>query len=919
MPLLPRLSSLWRNLFRKSRKEQELAEEIDSYLEMLIEQKLKDGHNPEDARRAALIELGGREQVKEKVREARAGYYLETSWQDLRYGMQTLRRNPGFTIVAVFSLALGIGANTAIFSLMDAVLIKMLPVRNPEQLFFLENEGVPKNFKNGSRLSGAFVEQLRDQREVLAGVCAIDGFRQRINVVVDGQADVAYAQVVSGGFFSTLGVKALLGRNIAEDDDRVHGANPVIVISYNYWQRRFASDPAIVGRSVAVNSHPFTIIGVTPPEFFGVTVGESPDLWTTMMMIAQIYPGGSVDNYFNSPVGAVLARLKPEITEQQAGAALTNLLYQSLMLPLMPDGGANLSPRRQQYLRQQSVALKAASKGLSKLREQFSEPLRILMAAVGLILLIACANVANLLLARVTARQKEIAVRLALGASRFRLIRQLLTESMLLAFIGGALGLLFALWGGDFLLRLVGSGRDPVFLNLTLDLRVLGFTAVASLLAGVLFGLAPAWRATRVDVTPMLKDGARSSHGGSRPGLGKSLVVVQVALSLLLLIGAGLFARSLGKLKSLDAGINRENVLLFSTAPQIIGYQDRRQIADLYKRMLERIKTIPGVRSASFSLQGLLGDHGSYFSVAVQGRVERPEDNTDGPGGAGIPSLCEVGPEYFETVGMTILRGRDFTAQDDENAPRVAVINETFARYYFGDENPIGRRFGNAPESSSQIEIVGVVKDAKYKSLREPALRTYYLPSFQDLSRLGQTIFQIRTAADPTGVIAAVQQAASEIDANLSLFNIKTLAKQVDESIAQERLIGAVSSFFGLLALLLAAIGLYGVMAYAVSQRTHEIGVRMALGAHRGAALRMVLRQGMKLVLIGAGLGLAASLAVTRVITGLLSGLLFNVAPTDPATFIGAPILLLIVALAACYAPARQATRVDPLVALRCE
>ncbi len=912
MPLLPRLSSLWRNLFHKSRKDQELAEEIDAYLELIVEQKINEGLDPAEARRAALIELGGGEQVKEKVREARAGHLIETLWRDLRYGLQMLGRNPGFTAVAALSLALGIGANTAIFSLMDAVLFKMLPVKNPEQLFFLERSGVRRNRKEGSGLSYAFFEQLRSQRETLAGVCAF-GPSERANVVVDGEAEVAQGQLVSGGFFATLGVNALLGRTLTEDDDKIPGGHPVAVISYNYWHRRFARDPAIVGKSVTVYGHPFTIVGVTPPDFFGVTVGESPDLWAPEIQVwSQLFPGASIELYFNNPLGNVLARLKPEVTEQQTRAILTVVLQQTLAATI----GSQLSPEEQRALLQQSVALESASRGLTSLREQFSDPLRILMVVVGLILLIACANVANLLLARANARQKEIAVRLALGASRFRLIRQLLTESMLLALIGGALGLLFALWGSDFLLALVGSGRDPVFLKLALDARALGFTSAASLLAGVLFGLAPAWRATRVDLTPALKDAARGSGAGSRLGLGKTLVVVQVALSLLLLIGAGLFARSLRKLKSLDAGINRENVLLVSTVPQMIGYREGRQIADLYQRMLERIKAIPGVRYASFSPQGLLSGRGTNTSVVVQGRAERPADNTYIPDGMGIPYQCEVGPEYFETVGMTILRGRGLTAQDDENAPRVAVINETFARYYFGDENPIGRRFGEGEESSGRMEIVGVVKDAKYNSLREPALRTYYTPYFQDPNRWDRaTTFQIRTAADPTGVIAAVRQAAGEIDANLPLINIKTLAKQVDETLTQERLIGAVSGFFGLLALLLAAIGLYGVMAYAVSQRTHEIGVRMALGAHRGSVLRMVLRQGMKLVLIGAGLGLAASFAATR----LIASQLFDVTPTDPVTFIGGPTLLLMVALLACFAPARRATKVDPLVALRCE
>src|SRR5262245_6490199 len=561
MPLLPRLSSLWRNLFHKSRKEQEMTEEIDAYLEMLVEQKIDEGLDPAEARRAALIELGGREQVKEKVREASAGHQLETLWRDLRYGLQTLRRNPGFTAAAVFSLALGIGANTAIFSLMDAVLLKMLPVKNPEQLFFLARG--EKKRMGGSGLSYAFFEQLRARRETIAGAFAFDG-NWRVNVMVDGQAEVAQWQLVSGGFFATLGVNALLGRTLTEDDDKIPGGHPVAVISYNYWQRRFARSPAIVGKRVTVNGHPFTIIGVTPLDFFGVKVGESPDFWAPAMMHAQLSPGDSIEDYLNGWPGFVLARLKPEVAEQQALAVLTGVLQQTLAA----SSGSQLSPEEQQALRRLSVALKPASHGLSRLRERFSEPLRILMAAVGLILLIACANVANLLLARATARQKEIAVRLALGAGRFRLIRQLLTESMLLALIGGALGLLFALWGSGFLLALVGSGRNPVILNLTLDLRVLGFTVAASLLAGVLFGLAPAWRATRVDLTPALKDSAQGSGAGSRLGLGKTLVVAQVAMSLLLLIGAGLFVRSLEKLKSLDAGFDQENVLLVSTDPR---------------------------------------------------------------------------------------------------------------------------------------------------------------------------------------------------------------------------------------------------------------------------------------------------------------------------------------------------------------
>ena len=680
------------------------------------------------------------------------------------------------------------------------------------------------------------------------------------------------------------------------------------MISYRYWRRRFASDPAIVGKTISLNGHPFMIIGVTPPEFFGAVVGETPDFWAPWMMSEQISLGYTFKGNFNNPVNPMLARLKPEVSEQQARTLLTGLLRQTALEEI----GIEIelwSPERQQAFRQQNIALIPASRGcggFGSLRMRFSEPLRILMAVVGLILLIACANVANLLMARATGRRKEIAVRLALGASRFRLIRQLLTESLLLAGLGGVLGLALAWWSNRFLLALVAGGRSLVSLNVTLDARVLAFTAAASVLAAILFGLAPAWRATAVDLTPALKDSSRSAEGGARLGLGKSLVVMQVALSLSSLIIAGLFVRSLGKLYALDAGFKKENVLLVSTDARMIGYQDK-QLAALHQRLLERFKTIPGVRSASLGWAGLLG--GGWIknlgTLHIQGRPAPP-------GEPKRPQIAGVGPDYFETVGMTILRGRSFTARDfdRESGQKAVIVNETFARYLFGEEDPIGQRFGyNA--AGDESEVVGVVKDTKHSSLRETTQGAFYVPDFGKR----HTTFQLRAAADPTLIIAAVRQAAREIDANLPLYNIKTLATQVDESLVQERLISTLSSFFGLLSLLLAAIGMYGILAYAVSRRTREIGIRIALGAQPGAVLRMVLRQGLILTLLGVGIGLAASLGATR----LLESQLFDVTPTDPVTFVVAPILLLTVALLACLVPARRATNVDPLIAIRQE
>ncbi|HEU0174646.1 MAG TPA: ABC transporter permease [Blastocatellia bacterium] len=897
-------------LFRwRRRKEEELDAEIQSYLDEAISDRMERGETAEQARANALIEFGNVGLVKEVTREMWGWALLERLGQDLRFGLRMLWKDKGFTAIAVLSLALGIGANTAIFSIVDTVMIKMLPVKNPEQLFSLDRADVPPG-RSREGFSYAFFEKARMQQELLAGVCAF-WTNPRVNVALNGQPEIASAQRVTGGFFAVLGVNAMLGRTITEEDDKFPGAHPVVVISHDYWRRRFASDPAVVGKTILLNGHPFTIIGVTPPEFFGAVVGGAPDLWAPWMMTEQISPGDSIKGYFRMGMSPMLARLKPGVSEQQARTLLTELLRQTAL----DEVGIEIelwSQERQQALRRQSIALIPAGRGFADLGfptvlTQFSEALRILMAVVGLILLIACANIANLSLARATARQKEMAVRLALGASRFRLIRQLLTESLLLAASGGALGLALAWWIIRFILALMASRRTPVYLNVTLDARALMFTAAASVLACILFGLAPAWRATAVDLTPALKDSSRRAEGGARLTAGKSLVVMQVALSLSLLIIAGLFARSLGKLYTLDAGFKKENVLQVSTDPRMIGYQGK-QVAALYQRLLERFKTIPGVRSASLGGVGLLGGSEGGILIIIPHAHGRPAP----PGEPKRPRIGTVTPEYFETVGMTILRGRGFTARDFDrgSGQKAVIVNEAFARYYFGEADPIGQRFGYNDAGDGQ-EIVGVVKDARQSSLREPAEPIWYGAG------LGQeaTTFQLRTDADPTGVIAAVRRAAREIDANLPLYNIKTLAANVDESLAQERLISALSGFFGLLSLSLAAVGLFGILAYAVSQRTREIGIRISLGAQPGAVLSMVLRQGLILTLLGVGIGLAASLGATR----LLESQLFGVTPTDPATFVGAPILLLTVALIAGLVPARRATNVDPLIAIRQE
>jgi predicted permease len=836
--------------------------------------------------------------------------------QDLRYGARTLLKNPGFTLVATLSLALGIGANAAIFSLLDAVLLKPLPVRRPEQLVFLEQG--EREYKPTSNISYAAFERLRDRSQSLSGACFFS-FSPRVNAGVNGQVEVVEAQLVSGGFFSTLGVGAAAGRMFTEAEDQDAGA-AVAVISHQYWRRRFGMNPsavAAVGQTVTVNGAPFTVVGVTPPEFSGVIAGISPDIYLPSASGERILPRRF--RFRDGSLPFVLARMKPSVSERQAIADLTLLLRQALF----EEAGARATPEKGQDIQNRSMRLLPASQGFSVLRRQYSEPLWLLMAVVGLVLLIACANVANLLLARAASRGKEIAVRLALGASRLRLIRQLLTESLLLALLGGAAGLLLAWRLSGLLLAVFSSGRNPVTagssltLNVPLDGRVVGFTAVVSLLAVVLFGLAPAWRATRIDLTPTLKDGARDSRGG-RFRWGRALVVAQVALSLTLLVGAGLFIRSLIKLKSADLGFRRENVLLFSVDPQLTGYQ-RDRIAGLYKQLLERVATVPGVRSVSLSRQGLLNGGGTQGSITVPGRPPKADENgftqTREDTEWNAPWFCQVGPRFFETVGMTILRGRDFGPQDNETARKVAVVNEAFARYYFGDEDPVGQQFDRGQGDGGLMEIIGVVKDAKSVNIRETTPRTFYVPFLQDPGSWRETTFQVRAAGDPLPLVAAIRREAQGVDPNLPLFRVRTLEAQVDESLGQERLVALLAGLFGALALLLACAGLYGVLSYSVSRRTREIGVRMAIGAPPGRVLRMILVETYSLALAGVAIGAAISLAAGR----LIANMLFGLTPNDPITLLSAVLIMLGVASLAGLLPARKASRVAPMVALRQE
>ena len=816
--------------------------------------------------------------------------------------------------MAVLSLALGIGANAAIFSLLDAVLLKTLPVKQPEQLVFLET-GEPSP-KRSTNISYRTYERLRSQNQLLADACYF-GFATRINASFNGSPEVIEGQLVSGSFFSTLGVEAAHGRTLTATDDSENANLQVAVISDGYWKRRFGASPLIVGQNLIVNNRPFTVIGVTPPEFFGVMVGSAPDVFLPSRSGELILPRRT--RITESTLPFILARLQSGAGEDQVRSSLSLLTQQGAL----EQAGSELTPEKQQAIQQQTLRMLPAAQGFNALRKQFSTPLRLLMAVVGLVLLIACANVANLLLARAAAREKEIALRLAMGATRWRIVKQLLSESLLLAFVGGAAGLLLASWSSSLLLSVFASGKNsfsagaPISLSAPLDLRIVGFTALVSVIAATVFGLVPAWSATRLDLTPSLKDG-RMSIGGRRFGWGRALVITQVAVSLTLLVGAGLFIRSLGKLRSVDLGFQREHVLVFSVDPQLINYK-REQIGGLYKEILDRIGAVPGVTSASLSRQGLLSGSGTQGSINVPGFIPPPEENQLVRKGddveIDIPYLSQVGPNFFRTLGMKIVRGRDLSPQDNETSPKVAVVNEAFARYYFGSTDAIGRRFDRGENDGGEVEIVGVVKDAKAESVKEQTPRTFYVPFLQDPSSWRETTFQVRTTGDPLAVVAAIRHEVQALEPNLPVFRIKTLEQQVDETLGQERLVATLASLFGVLALLLACAGLYGVLSYSVSRRTREIGVRMALGARRGHVLRFFIGQGMVLVLLGLVFGLAAALALTR----FVSSLLFGVSNTDFLTFVVAALGLAMVGLVACYLPARRATKVDPLIALRSE
>jgi predicted permease len=916
-----------RRLLARRMHDREMDEELRAYIDAAVEEKMRAGMSRETALRKTRIEMGSPEAVKDEIRDVGWERAIESLWQDIRYSVRMLRKNPSFTTVVVLTLALGIGANTAIFSLTNALLFKNLPVEHPAQLVLF---GGARQWGviNGSLGSGSAqifsnrdYEYFRDRNRSFTDLCAFQSIDDPLAVRLPGRpmAEPAVGKLVSGNYFDVLGVRPAVGRAFSPSDNAV-GAAPAAVISYRYWTRDFDRDPAAVGATLEINGTAFAVVGVTPPGFFGESLEpDPPDIWLPIAAQPQVTRYASVLQVPDVRWLYLMGRLEPGASRAQAEAVLTAQLRQLLSARV----GPNLAPDAEQEIRRARINLTPAATGVSHLRFRYSEPLYVLMGIALAVLLVACTNIANLLLARATARHREISTRLAIGASRARLVRQLLVESLLLAAGGAATGLALSAWGTHLLTTLAFHGASYVPFQPSLDMRVLLFTLLIAVATGIASGLAPAFRLRRMNLAEALKSGGRGGApeigAKSRFRAGKALVVAQVALSTLLLIVAGLFVRTLVQLEWQDMGFVRDHVLVAKIDPLIAGYRFS-QLPGLYSNLQQQIQALPGVRSASLALYGPMGLQWSS-SFTIQGRAPKPHEEH-------FARWDRVAPGFFETLGMAIVLGRPLGRADLNPAAHAAVINETMARRYFPHENPIGHRFGfGGLQESGDFEIVGVVKDSEFISPREEVPPTAFVPFFTAGSSPDPNArrtdersnyagwLAVRTAGDPLSVGGEVRDAIARVDPNLPVASLTTLDRQVDASMNSERLVSDLSACFGILALVIAAIGLYGLVAYMVARRTGEIGLRMALGAETGEIRRMVLRQGIGLTLAGVIVGLASGFAAAR----LVASMLYGVAPSDPATFGGVAAALVCIALLASYLPARRAAHIDPMAALRNE
>jgi putative ABC transport system permease protein len=815
---------------------------------------------------------------------------IDSLLQDIHYALRALRSSPAFAAVAILSIALGIGANTAIFSLIDSVMLRTLPVSHPEELVQVWNEDYSGYYTN------PIWELIRDRQDVFAGVSAFDA--TLFNLAVGGEARPVFGYLTGGQFFETLGVHPAIGRTYTPSDDK-RGCPATAVLSYSFWQKEYGGNPDVVGRTISLDSHPFEILGVAQPGFTGIDVGRAVEVFAPLCAEPIIRGENSqLDRRSNWWI-QIIARPKPGVPAAQASARLATLSPGILEAAAPKFTGEEL----QKFLNSK-LSVRPAANGLSSIRSQYRQALLTLMVVVAVVLLIACANVANLLLARGAARQREIAIRMALGSGRGRLVRQLLTESLLLSVLGAALGILFAQWGSRILVGFLALKKFPIFLDLSIDGRVLAFTASIAILTGLLFGIAPAWRGTRIQPQAAMKANSRGVIEGAKFGIGKALVMFQVALSLVLVVGAGLMLSTFYKLSFVDTGFDRNRVLLVQVDLRKAHYPLDRRLP-VFDQIAEKLRAIPGVSSASGS------DTTPISGNVWNGRVT-VDDHTKP---SRIVYFNQVSPRYFETMGTALLAGRDFNAHDTLNSTKVTIINQTMATKFFGGEDPLGKYFHANESNIGTRQVVGIVRDSKYAKLREMIPPTAFIALSQE-EKAGQYCnFEIRAAAgNPSNLIPAVKSAIGEVNGDVSL-QFTTLATQVNESLNRERLLATLSGFFGALALLLATIGLYGVMSYNIARRRNEIGILMALGAERARILRMVLREVTLLIGVGLTIGIISALATTRFVASFLYGM----KPTDPITLAVSAGVLALVAVIAGYLPARRASRLDPMAALRDE
>jgi predicted permease len=911
MRLLPRLQSWTRAIVRRSTVERQMHDELSFHIDSYAADLVRAGVAPEDARRRAHAEFGGVEARKEECRDALGLRIFDELLADGRYAVRQLRHSPVFTAVAILSLALGIGANSAIFSLMEAALWKPTSVLEPERLQLFSWASGPRVLMNsssgnwhrtttGGRASTSFSYPVFDAlRRETATFDTVFGYKPvgRVTVMVNGEPELVQADLVSGDFYRGVGMAPVAGRAIAPQDDVRGGTDIVAVISHGYWVRRFGGDPSAVGARIRVNEATVTIVGVNASGFTGVDPGDAPDIIMPLSAQPLVYPnrhapGGSLLGDGDYWWVLVMGRLKAGVTSAQAQSAM-EIAFQQAIRGTLPD-----RPDRDQP----QFRLLPGGRGQDNLREEFARPLFVIVALVGAVLLIACANVASLLLARAAARRREISLRLALGAGRWRITRQLLTEGLVLGLSGGALGLVFAYWTRNAIPELLLPSWMPSDLQLSaaFDGRVLGLTLVVTLATTVLSSMAPIWQSVRADVNTGLRGGGRAALGPAAPLRGKGLVAVQVCLSVSLLIGAGLFVRTLSNLRAISLGFRPEQVVLFTVDPPRARFAGQARTA-LFERLDEAIGAIPGVEAASVSQWPLLSGINPRTRVGPDGRIPGPGDEA---------SFNNVGVRFFETMGIPILRGRSFDRRDHETSPPVAIVNERFAEEFFPDGSPIGRTI----RSNGRVyEVIGVSGDTPYQ-LRASVPPTFYR-CFTQADEPGSMTFAVRTSASGTAVMNSVRAAMREIDGDLPAFDVRTQTQQIDALLSRERLFVGLTSAFGALALALASIGIYGVMAHGVSRRVTEIGLRIALGAERRDVLVMVLREAFTIAAVGATAGAAAALALSRYIRAML----FGIAPTDPVTIGGAVVAMLAVALMAGWVPAWKASRLDPMTALRHE